>query len=392
MDFPVSKRMSSFRESVFAELAQIKNSKLSDGVPMIDLSIGSPDLPPPSFVTDALAKSSQNPDLYGYSLIGTGEFHSAVGDYYKRNYNVSLDPDSEVLLLMGSQDGLVHLPMVLCDPGDLILVPDPGYTAYAAGAGMAGAQMYSMPLKKENRFLPDLIEIPKEILLKTKLMILNFPGNPVPAMATEYFYTEAIRLAKKYNFVILHDYAYSELYYEQKPLSYLSVEGAMEVGLEMNSLSKSFNMAGCRVAYAAGNKQLINLLANFKSNLDYGVFLPIQAAASIALKDQSGFLTSLRDIYRRRRDVLAEGLNNIGWHVSKPEGSMFLWAEVPAPYSSKQFAIELINRANVVVTPGNAFGEWGEGYVRIALVQPKEILQQAVANIQKSGILKKVFA
>ncbi len=392
MNFPISKRMASFQESVFAELAQIKNSKLSDGIPMIDLSIGSPDLPPPSFITDELAKSSLNPDLYGYSLTGTNEFHSAVCDYYKSNFGVPLDPDSEVLLLMGSQDGLVHLPMVLCDPDDYILVPDPGYTAYAAGAGMAGAQMYSMPLKKENKFLPDLGGIPEEILLKTKLMILNFPGNPVPAMATEEFYLQAICLAKKYNFVIVHDFAYSELYYEHKPLSFLSVEGSMEVGLEMNSLSKSFNMAGCRVAYAAGNNQLITMLAKFKSNLDYGVFLPVQAAASKALRDQSGFLNSLRDIYRTRRDVLADGLNEIGWNVSKPEGSMFLWAEVPAPYMSKEFAIELINRANVVVTPGNAFGSWGEGYVRIALVQPEKVLKQAVSNIGQSGILKKVLA
>ncbi len=392
MEFPISKRMASFQESVFAELSQIKNSKLSDGNPMIDLSIGSPDLPPPNFITDELARSSKNPDLYGYSLTGTEEFHSAVCDYYKRNFNVRLNQDSEVLLLMGSQDGLVHLPMVLCDPGDYILVPDPGYTAYAAGAGMAGAQIYSMPLKKENRFLPDLQDIPEDILRKTKLMILNFPGNPVPAMATEDFYLEAISLAKKYNFVILHDFAYSELYYDQKPLSFLSVEGAMEVGLEMNSLSKSFNMAGCRVAYAAGNKHLIMMLSNFKSNLDYGVFLPVQAAASRALRDQSEFLTGLRKVYRKRRDVLAEGLNNIGWLVSKPEGSMFIWAEVPSPYSSKDFAIELINRAGVVVTPGNAFGQWGEGYVRIALVQPEEVLKQAVANIEKSGIIKKVLA
>lgn len=392
MNFPISKRMASFQESVFAELAHIKNSKISNGVPMIDLSIGSPDLPPPKFITDELAKSSQNPNLYGYSLIGTNEFHSAVCDYYKRNYEVSLDSESEVLLLMGSQDGLVHLPMILCDPDDYILVPDPGYTAYAAGASMAGARMYSMPLKKENKFLPDLAEIPEDIFVKTKLMILNFPGNPVPAMATEEFFCQAIALAKKYHFVILHDFAYSELYYEQKPLSFLAVKGGMDVGLEMNSLSKSFNMAGCRVAYAAGNNQLVGLLRKFKSNLDYGVFLPVQAAAAKALTDKSGFLNNLRDVYRRRRDILVDGLKAIGWNVSKPEGSMFLWAEVPAPYKSKEFAIELIHRANVVVTPGNAFGEWGEGYVRIALVQPEEVLKQAVANIDQSGIFNKALA
>ena len=393
MEFPISKRMASFTESVFTELAQIKNSKLSDGLSVIDLSIGSPDMPPPAFVMEELARGARDPELYGYSLTGTNEFHTAVSGYYKRNFEVDVDPASEVLLLMGSQDGLVHMPMVLCDPGDYILVPDPGYTAYAAGAAMAGAQMYGMPLKKENSFLPDFNEIPEEILANTKLMILNFPGNPVPAMATEELFLQAIRLAKKYGFAVLHDFAYSELYYENKPLSFLSVEGAADVGIEMNSLSKSFNMAGCRVAYAAGNQQLIALLANFKSNLDYGVFLPVQAAAVKALNDQSGFLQDLRETYRKRRDVLIKDLETIGWDISRPEGSMFLWAEVPSGYScSKDFAIDLINRAGVVVTPGSAFGRWGEGYVRIALVQHEDVLRQAALNIEGSGIFKKILA
>lgn len=392
MEFPISKRMASFPESVFAELSQIKNSKLSDGFPVIDLSIGSPDLPPPAFVMEELARGTREPESYGYSLTGTNEFHSAVCSYYKRNFEVNLE-SSEVLLLMGSQDGLVHLPMVLCNPGEYILVPDPGYTAFAAGAALAGAQMYGMPLKKDSSFLPDFDEIPDEILANTKLMILNFPGNPVPAMATEEFFLQVIHLAKKDGFAVLHDFAYSELYYEKKPLSFLSVTGAMDVGIEMNSLSKSFNMAGCRVAYAAGNQQLIALLANFKSNLDYGVFLPVQSAAVKALNDQSSFLKDLRETYRKRRDVLLKELKNIGWDISKPEGSMFLWAEVPNGYSSsRDFAVDLINRAGVVVTPGSTFGQWGEGYVRIALVQPEDVLKQAAANIEKSGIFKKILA
>jgi LL-diaminopimelate aminotransferase len=393
MEFPISKRMASFTESVFTELAQLKNSKLSDGLPVIDLSIGSPDLPPPAFVMEELSKGTREPQLYGYSLSGTNEFHTAVSGYYKRNFEVDLDPVSEVQLLMGSQDGLVHLPMILCDPGDYILVPDPGYTAYSAGAAMAGAQMYGMPLKKENSFLPDFNEIPEEILANTKLMILNFPGNPVPAMATEDLFLQAVRLAKKYRFAVLHDFAYSELYYEKKPLSFLAVEGAADVGIEMNSLSKSFNMAGCRVAYAAGNQHLIALLANFKSNLDYGVFLPVQSAAVKALNDQSCFLQDLRETYKKRRDVLIKELKTIGWDICRPEGSMFLWAEVPSGYScSRDFAIDLINRAGVVVTPGNAFGQWGEGYVRIALVQPEEVLRQAAHNIKVSCIFKKILA
>ncbi|KAB2338196.1 LL-diaminopimelate aminotransferase [Cytobacillus depressus] len=390
MNISTADRMNSFQESIFSELAYYKESKISEGQEIVDLSIGSPDTAPPAIVMKTIAEMAMNPHLYGYTMKGTGEFYEAVSHYYKRSFHVTLDPKIEVSLLMGSQDGLVHFPMVLCNPGDYVLVPDPGYTAYETGISMAGAKQYPMPLKKENHFLPDFSEIPEEISKKAKLMILNFPGNPVPVMATKEFFAEAIVYAKKYNIVILHDFAYSELYYESKPVSFLSVEGAMEVGIEMNSLSKSFNMAGCRIAYAAGNPKIIAMLANFKSNVDYGVFFPIQAAAVKALTDESDFLSKLREMYKNRRDVLVNGLREIGWNVSSPNSSMFIWAEVPKGFTSKEFAIELINRANVVVTPGNAFGSWGEGYVRIALVQSEELLTKAVNNIKQSGIMKAV--
>lgn len=383
-------RMNSFQESIFSELAYYKKLKLAEGVEMVDLSVGSPDTAPPAIVTETISELVKKPQSYGYSMKGTDEFHEAVSVYYNRNFEVSLNPQSDVSLLMGSQDGLVHFPMVLCNPGDYVLVPDPGYTAYETGVSMAGAKMYPMPLKKEKEFLPDFKEIPEEISERAKLMILNFPGNPVPVMGTKEFFESAIAYAKKYNIVILHDFAYSELYYDEKPISFLSVEGAMEVGIEMNSLSKSFNMAGCRVAYAAGNHEIISMLANFKSNIDYGVFFPIQAAAAKALNDESAFLNELRDMYKKRRDVLINGLREIGWNVSCPKASMFVWAEVPSTFTSKQFAIELINRANVVVTPGNAFGSWGEGYVRIALVQSVEMLKKAIHNIKNSRVLESV--
>ncbi|MEH7344555.1 LL-diaminopimelate aminotransferase [Bacillus sp. JJ1532] len=390
MKITMAERMNSFQESIFSELAYYKKLKLSEGQEIVDLSVGSPDTPPPAVVTETIAELAKNPNLYGYSMRGTDDFHEAVTTYYDRRFRVSLDPKSEVSLLMGSQDGLVHFPMVLCNPGDYVLVPDPGYTAYETGVSMAGAKLYPMPLKKENQFLPDFSEIPEEISEKAKLMILNFPGNPVPAMGTQAFFEAAIAYAKKYNIVILHDFAYSELYYDEQPISFLAVDGAIEVGIEMNSLSKSFNMAGCRIAYAAGNPEIITMLANFKSNVDYGVFFPIQAAAAKALTDESNFLNDLRAMYKNRRDVLVNGLREIGWNVSVPKASMFVWAEVPSSFSSKEFAIELINRANVVVTPGNAFGSWGEGYVRIALVQSEERLQEAVRNIKQSGILEAV--
>lgn len=390
MKISMADRMNSFQESIFSELAYYKKLKLAEGVEMVDLSVGSPDTAPPAIVTETISELVKKPQSYGYSMKGTDEFHEAVSVYYNRNFEVSLNPQSDVSLLMGSQDGLVHFPMVLCNPGDYVLVPDPGYTAYETGVSMAGAKMYPMPLKKEKEFLPDFKEIPEEISERAKLMILNFPGNPVPVMGTKEFFESAIAYAKKYNIVILHDFAYSELYYDEKPISFLSVEGAMEVGIEMNSLSKSFNMAGCRVAYAAGNHEIISMLANFKSNIDYGVFFPIQAAAAKALNDESAFLNELRDMYKKRRDVLINGLREIGWNVSCPKASMFVWAEVPSTFTSKQFAIELINRANVVVTPGNAFGSWGEGYVRIALVQSVEMLKKAIHNIKNSRVLESV--
>lgn len=388
MNIQVAARMEQFQESIFSELAEIKQQKLEEGIEMIDLSVGSPDLPPPPFITKVIGEMASDPKLYGYTLKGITEFHEAVAKYYSRKYDVSLDAKEQTMLLMGSQDGLVHLPMVLCNPGDIVLVPDPGYTAYEAGVNLAGGQMYRMPLKEENGFLPSFCEIPKEVSKKAKLMILNYPGNPVPALATKEFFEQAIDYAKKNEIVILHDFAYSELYFEEAPISFLSVDGAMDVGIEMNSLSKSFNMAGCRVAYAAGNRKVISLLSNLKSNLDYGVFYPIQMAAVQALADDSSFLDDLRAVYRKRRDLFIDGLREVGWDVALPKGAMFVWGKLPAGMKSKPFALELIEKAGVVVTPGIAFGEWGEGYVRMGIVQPEETLLEVVSRIENSGIFK----
>ncbi len=381
-------RMASFSSSIFSELAQKKQEHLKRGAHIIDLSIGSPDLPPPTFVKKTIAEFSMNDHLYGYSLNGTEEFHQAVASYYEKNDQVHLQADKEVVQLMGSQDGLVHLPMALSNPGDYILVPDPGYTAYATGIAMAGSIPYFMPLTKENHFLPDFSEIPEHIARKSSMMILNFPGNPIPVMATKELFEKAIAFAKKYNIIIVHDFAYSELYYEnEKPISFLSLPGSMEVGIELNSLSKSFNMAGCRVAYASGNKDIISTLKQLKSNLDYGVFLPIQKAASLALQQGSIFNEEMRQIYKRRRDCLVYGLHDIGWHVALPKAGMFVWAEIPHSFDSKTFAFELMNRAHVAVTPGIAFGPSGEGYIRIALVEEEKVLLKAVQQIKESAIL-----
>jgi LL-diaminopimelate aminotransferase len=380
-------RMKAFSTSIFSELSIYIKQKCSEKNDMIDLSIGSPDLPPPPFVMKALSRYASDPKAYGYTLKGTREFHEAVAFYYQTAHHVSLHPETEIMYVIGSQDGLVHLPMAFADPGDIILVPDPGYPAYATGIAMAEAVPYFMPLRKENDFLPNLREIPQEIAEKAVLMFLNFPGNPVPALATEAFFREVVEFAKRYNIIVVSDFAYSELYYDgNKPISFLSILGAKEVGIELNSLSKSYNMAGCRIGYICGNEEIIRILSNFKSNLDYGIFLPIQQAAIAALTEGASFCEQNRAIYQSRRDCFVDGLASIGWHVDRPKAGMFIWAEIPKGWNSLDFTYALIDRAGVVVTPGHAFGPSGEGYVRIALVEGEDKLLRAVEKLKQSGI------
>ena len=376
-----------FTTSVFTEMAKHKQQKIREGKEIIDLSIGSPDLPPPPFVMKALASSVQKADQYGYALEGTHDFHKAVARFYQRRYGVTLNVHNEICQLAGSQEGLVHLPLVLVNPGDVILLPDPCYPAYVTGANLAGADIYTMPLLKENHFLPDLEAIPKSIAEKAKLMFLNFPGNPVPAMPTKAFFEEVVHFAKAYDIAVVHDFAYSELYFtDEKPISFLSIDRAKEIGVEFNSLSKSYNMAGCRIAYIVGNEKMIQALSRLKSNLDFGVFLPIQHAAAKALNEGDSFLEAIASIYKKRRDILVEGLHEIGWELDKPEATMFIWAPVPNRLSSFDFTLQLLDKAGVVVTPGSAFGTHGEGYVRIGLVQNEEKLAEAVDKIKNAKI------
>lgn len=388
MNITIANRMSSFQPSIFSELSAYKKQKLAEGAPIIDLSIGSPDLGPPSFITETLAKEVLKTDQYGYAITGTNDFNNAVSTYYKRKYQVELNPNKEVLLVMGSHDGLVHFPMVFSNPGDIVLVPDPGYTGYAAGIALAGATPFLMPLKKENNFLPDLSSIPEEIAKQAKIIILNFPGNPVPALASKEYFTEVVAFAKKYNIIVLHDFVYSGVYFDgKKSVSFLSIDGAKEVGVELFSFSKNYNMAGSRIGYLAGNEKVIKAMYQLKSNLDYGVFLPIQHTAIQALEKGEEFSEASRKLYQERRDLLVDGLNEIGWEVMKPDAGMFIWAEIPKGWTSYEFTYALIDQANVVVTPGDAFGPNGEGYVRIALVQSLEKINKAISNIKEANII-----
>ena len=383
MEINTAKRMTSFSSSVFNEIATATKKKQQKGEHVFDFSIGSPDLAPPAFIKECISSLSLEDKQFRYSLTGIPEFHEAVASYYSNKHQVHIEPQTEAIQLMGSQDGLVHLPMALVNPGEYVLVPDPGYTAYETGISMADGIPYFMPLLKNNHFRPDFSSIPPEVAKKTALIFLNFPGNPIPVTATEDLFKEAIAFAKQYNIVIVHDFAYSEFYYtDEQPISFLSIPGSKEVGIEVNSLSKSFSMAGCRIAYAIGNQKIISALKQLKSNLDYGVFLPTQYAAIQALQKGSEFTANTRKIYRKRRDCLVEGLHRIGWKAEKPEAGMFVWAEIPDSRPSMEFAFDLLEKANVAVTPGIIFGPSGEGYVRMALVQNEQEIEEALLRLQ----------
>jgi LL-diaminopimelate aminotransferase len=379
-----SEKVQKLTSSIFQEVANRKQEAIARGKEVIDLSVGSPDFPPPSFIVDTLVEYAKDPSKYGYTLRGLTEFNEAVSYFYKERYSVNLDANTEVLQLMGSQDGLAHLAMAMINQGDYVLVPDPGYPIYEASVTIAGGEIFPMPLLEENNFLPKLEEIPLDVLQKTKMMIISYPGNPVTALADHSFFEEVVQFAKLHNILVVHDFAYSELIYDGNPkISFLSVPGAKEIGIEFNSLSKTFNMAGCRIGYVVGNQKAIEILASFKSHIDYGIFYPIQKAAIKALTSDYTFLQEQAKQYEIRRDALISGLEKSGWQVAKSPATMFVWAKIPAGWNSREFAFELIDQTGVAVIPGDAFGKQGEGYVRIAMVQPPERLIEATERIQK---------
>jgi len=380
----LANRIANLSTAIFSEMEKLRIEEEKKGKKIINLSIGSPDLPPPPHVMQALVEGVSNPDNYGYALTkGMTELRNSISKYYLERFNVVLDPEQEVLSLMGSQDGLAHIYLAFLNQGDWALIPDPGYPIYSFGVHLAGGQIYSMPLYKENDFLPDLTQIPKEIALKAKIMMLNYPNNPNAAIANENFYQKVVEFAKEYNILVCHDIAYAELAFDgYKPISFLSIPGAREIGVEMYSVSKSFNMAGCRLGCIVGNRNALKALETIKSNIDYGIFKPVQMAAKAALEGSNKWTKQLADTYAERRDVLVDGLNSLGWDVDKPKASMFVWAPIPNSYkSSKEFAVDLLKKTGVVVVPGSAFGTQGDRYVRFALVCSKEKLQTAIKKI-----------
>lgn len=388
MKLNVAQRMEEFQPGIFNVLDERRQQRLAQGLPVYNLSIGTPDFLPDPHVVQALAQAASQPANYRYSLTELPELVEAVQHWYLRRYGVELEPE-ELMSIYGSQEGLTHIGWALCDPGDVVLVPNPGYPIFEMGPALCGAEIVHYPLKEENGYLPDLDGIEPELADQAKMMVVSYPANPVCVTAPDEFYHKLIAFAKAHNIIILHDNAYSDIIFDGRVgQSFLAYEGAKEVGVEYNSLSKTYNLTGARISFVLGNRQLIQTFRRLRSQIDYGIFLPVQYAAIAALNGPQDSVTRNRAEYQARRDALCGGLRSIGWDVPDSQGSMFVWAPLPKGYhNSVDFCFELLERSGLLCTPGSAFGELGEGHVRFALVQPVPVMQEIVAAVAKSGII-----
>lgn len=388
MKLNVAQRMEEFQPGIFNVLDERRQQRLAQGLPVYNLSIGTPDFLPEPHVVQALAQAASQPTNYRYSLTELPELVEAVQHWYLRRYGVELEPE-ELMSIYGSQEGLTHIGWALCDPGDVVLVPDPGYPIFEMGPALCGAEIVHYPLKEENGYLPDLDGMDPELADRAKMMVVSYPANPVCVTAPDEFYHKLIAFAKAHNIIILHDNAYSDIIFDGRVgKSFLAYEGAKEVGVEYNSLSKTYNLTGARISFVLGNRQIIQTFRRLRSQIDYGIFLPVQYAAIAALNGPQDSVARNRAEYQARRDALCGGLRSIGWNVPDSQGSMFVWAPLPKGYhNSVDFCFELLERSGLLCTPGSAFGELGEGHVRFALVQPVPIMQEIVAAVAKSGII-----
>ncbi len=370
---------------LFARIDGMKTEARNRGVDLIDMSIGDPDMPTPQHIVEAMKVAVEKPEHHKYpSYDGMPSYREAVSRWYTKRFNISLDPEQEVLSLIGSKEGIGHIPLAFVNPGDVVLCPSPGYPVYSIATLFAGGEPYFMPLVEENGFLPDFSSIPEDVFRRAKIMFLNYPNNPTSATADKDFFIEAIALAYKYNIIICHDAAYSEIYYDNRmPVSFMDVEGAKEVGIEFHSLSKTYNMTGWRIGFAVGNSGVIAGLGKIKTNLDSGVFQAIQEASIVALDTDDNLLSSIRATYQARRDVLFGGLTEMGFNVIRPDATFYLWTRVPQGFTSEDFVVHLLDRTGVLGTPGNGFGDPGAGYIRFALTVSVERIEEAVERIKK---------
>lgn len=380
-----SKKLQQLPTQFFAALVQKVNNALEDGRDVINLGQGNPDQPTPTHIIQALQEAAENPQNHKYSPFrGIAELRQAAADFYKREYDVEIDPDTEVAILGGTKIGLVELPLAVLNPGDTMLLPDPGYPDYLSGVVLGDVNFEVMPLFAENNFLPDYEALPKEVKEKAKLLYLNYPNNPTGGTATLEFFEETIRFAKEHNIIVSHDFAYGAIGFDgNKPISFLQANGAKEVGIEMYTLSKTYNMAGWRIGFAVGNADLIAAINLIQDHLFCSQFPAIQHAAAIALTSSQECADELRATYERRRNVLIEEAHRIGWQVTAPRGSFFAWLPVPLGFTSEQFADILLDKADIAVAAGNGFGQYGEGYVRIGLLVSEERLREAMHRIEQ---------
>jgi LL-diaminopimelate aminotransferase len=385
MQIEKAKRIAELPPYLFAAIDRKKGEMRKKGVDLIDFGIGDPDLPTPPIIIERLRKAAGNPIHHRYpSYEGMIEFRQAVSRWFERRFGVRVNPETEVLSLIGSKEGIAHIPLAFVNPGDYVLVPSPGYPVYRVSTLFAGGTPYSLPLRRENGFLPNLSEIPSAVAEKAKLLFINYPNNPTSAVAEKSFFEEVVTYANRYGIIVCHDAAYSEVAFDGfRPPSFLEVDGAKEVGIEFHSLSKTFNMTGWRIGFAVGREEIVSGLGKVKTNVDSGVFQAIQEAGTEALNHFDTPLPQTIDTYERRRDVLVRGLREVGLKVEQPKATFYSWIEVPTGYTSAQFATLLIEQTGIVATPGNGFGDEGEGYIRMAITVGEERIKEAIERLKQ---------
>ena len=380
-------RLQPLKSNVFADMDTAKSIALAAGRELIDLSLGSSDLPAENHVIEAIAQSLHDPSTHGYLLFrGTQNFRKAAAQWYEQKFGIPIDPETEVLPLIGSQEGTAHLPLAVLNPGDFALLLDPGYPSHAGGVYLASGQIYPMPIKPENDFLPVFTDIPLTILAQSRLMVLSYPHNPTSAIAPLSFFQEAVAFCQQHNIVLVHDFPYVDLVFSAETLpSILQADPEKSVSIEFFTLSKSYNMGGFRIGYAIGNPQLIQALKQIKATVDFNQYIGILNGAIAALTGPQNGVKLAVDTFRQRRDTFIKALHRIGWNVPTPEATMYIWAKLPPQWShnSIEFCTELVKKTGVAASPGVGFGEFGEGYVRFALVQKPEILETAVERISQ---------
>lgn len=380
----LNQRLQRLPPYLFAEVDRKKKAALEKGVDLISLGVGDPDQPTPVHIIEAAKKALDNPAHHKYPFgSGLRHFRVEASNFMKRRFGVALDPDTEIYSLIGSKEGIGHLPLAVINAKEVVLVPDPGYPVYQGSTILADGEVYYMPLLETNGFLPDLDDIPAHVLEQASLMFIGYPNNPTSAQATRDFFVEVVKFAKEHEIIVAHDNAYSEIYYGKPPISFLEIPGAKDIGVEFHSLSKTFNMTGWRIGWIAGNRDVIRQLATVKDNYDSGVFEVVQAAGIAALKGPDQCVDDMRTLYKKRRDLFVPALKKLGWNVNNPESTFYVWAHTPRGLSAMETVSYMLEQSGVLCTPGNGFGPSGEGFVRFALTVDVPRLEEAIHRISR---------